>query len=147
MAEGRVVIRRLREAELGPMIDLWKMSGLSHKPRGRDRISALRAQRRGSPDLFLGAFDGSRLVGAVIASDDGRRGWVNRLVVLPEARRRGVAKYLIKAAEEALRNRGRHLFCVHVESDNEPSMNLLEKAGYIRQKEILYYAKRERKSY
>ncbi len=74
MAEGRVVIRRLREAELGPMIDLWKMSGLSHKPRGRDRISALKAQRKGSPDLFLGAFDGNRLVVLEVGKETERAG-------------------------------------------------------------------------
>jgi ribosomal protein S18 acetylase RimI-like enzyme len=147
MPKKRVTIRRLQEADLGPMVDVWMGSGLSFKPRGRDKMSSLRTQRAGSPDLFLGAFAEGRLVGAVIASDDGRRGWINRLAVLPEVRRMGVAKALIKAAEDALRKRGRHLFCVHVDSDNELSMGLLEKAGYTREKEIFYYAKRERKSY
>jgi len=147
MPKDRFTIRRLREADLGPMTDVWIGSGLSFRPSGRDRISSLRAQRASFPDLFLGAFADDRLVGSVIASDDGRRGWINRLAVLPEVRRMGVAKALVKAAEDALRKRGRHLFCVHVESDNEPSMELLKKAGYVREKEIFYYAKRERKSY
>ena len=69
------------------------------------------------------------------------------MAVAPDARGKGVAKALVKAAEDALRMRGRHLFCVHVESDNEPSMRLLERAGYAREREILYYAKRERRSY
>ena len=110
-------------------------------------MQALRAQRRATPDLFLGAFRDGRLTGAVIASDDGRRGWINRLAVRPDARRTGIAKVLTKAAEDALRKRGRHLFCVHVECDNEASMRLLEETGYSRENEIFYYTKREWKSY
>lgn len=147
MGTADLVFRRLTESELHSMVELWKSSGLSHRPRGRDRIPSLRAQRRNAPDLFLGAFLDGRLVGAVIASDDNRRGWINRLAVLPEVRGEGVAKALVKTAEDALRKRGRHLFCVHVESDNEQSMKLLESTGYARETEILYYTKRERKSY
>ena len=54
---------------------------------------------------------------------------------------------LILEAERALRKRGRRLFCIHVESDNESSMRLFEKAGYAREEEIFYFTKRERKSY
>jgi len=147
MTDKGLELRRLTDPQLRAMVNLWKESGLSCKPRGRDRIQALRAQRKDSPDLFIGAFLEGRLVGSVIASDDGRRGWINRLAVAPDARGKGVAKALVKAAEDALRMRGRHLFCVHVESDNEPSMRLLERAGYAREREILYYTKRERRSY
>jgi len=147
MPRSRVVIRRLQEADLAQMVAVWRGSGLSYRPKGRDRISSLRSQRVAAPDLFLGAFTGSELVGTVMASDDGRRGWINRLAVLPGARRTGIAKALISAAEDALRKRGRRLFCVHVETDNAPSMRLLEKTGYTRETKIAYYAKREKKSY
>jgi ribosomal protein S18 acetylase RimI-like enzyme len=143
----RLRIRPLTAAELRGMVDLWRRSKLSYRPKGRDGMRALLSQREMAPELFIGAFLGGRLVGSVIASDDGRRGWINRLAVLPDARRMGVAKALIEAAENALRKRGRHLFCTHVESDNDPSMRLFEKAGYNRENEIIYYTKREWKSY
>ncbi len=141
------VVRRLSPSEIESMVDLWRESGLSYKPKGRDGLKSLHRQRRISPDLFLGAFVGEGMVGTVIASDDGRRGWINRLAVRPSARRAGVASALIVAAERALRRRRRHLFCVHVESDNGRSMELFEAMGYSREKEIFYYTKRERKSY
>lgn len=143
----RIVVARLSDDDVRSMVDLWAKSDLAFKPKGRDRLESLRAQRRKTPDLFLGAFLEGRLVGTVIASDDGRRGWINRLAVLPGARRKGVAKLLIESAERALRKRGRHLFCIHVERGNMSSMHLFESAGYSRQEDIFYYAKRERPSY
>jgi len=129
------------------MVKLWSLSDLPFRPKGRDNMKALRAQRRASPDLFLGAFMGSKLVGVVLGTDDCRKGWLNRLAVLPEARGKGVASALIKECEKALRRRGRRLFCVLIESYNTGSMDLFTKAGYKREEEILYFTKRERKDY
>jgi len=140
-------IRRLTVADLKTMVNLWKIAGLPYRPKGRDSKELLQTQRRKTPELFLGAFVGKSMIGVVIASDDGRRGWINRLAVHPQSRGKGVAKALIKAAESALRRRGRHLFCIHVESDNGRSMKLFEEVGYRREREIFYFAKRERKSY
>lgn len=147
MKRSGIVIRPLRGSELRVMLGLWKESGLPYRPRGRDSMPSLRAQLRSAPELFLGAFMNKRLIGSVIASDDGRRGWINRLAVRPGFQRKGIAKALIYSAEDALRARGRRLFCVHVEGDNLISMKLLERTGYAKQSDILYYAKRERKSY
>jgi ribosomal protein S18 acetylase RimI-like enzyme len=143
----RIDVRPLSSSDVRLLHELWRDSGLSFKQRGRDRLELLRAQRRRSPDLFLGAFSEGELVGSVIASDDGRRGWINRLAVRPSVRRKGVAKALVLEAEDALRKRGRHLFCIHVERDNESSMRLFEKAGYALEKDIFYFTKRERRSY
>jgi ribosomal protein S18 acetylase RimI-like enzyme len=110
-------------------------------------MSSLRFQRKAMPDLFIGAFADRGLVGVVLASDDTRKGWLNRIAVVPAERGRGIARALIKASEEALRKRGRRMFCVHIEEYNEESMDLFEKQGYKRESDIFYYAKRDRKDY
>lgn len=144
--KGRI-IRQLRESELKEMVSVWRRSGLPYRPSGRDRMSALRAQRAAAPDLFLGAFEDGRLVGVVVGSDDMRKGWLNRIAVVPDARGKGIAHALISATEKAFRKRGRRLFCVHIEGYNEGSMRLFEKEGYLREEDIFYYTKRERKDY
>lgn len=143
----KVRIRPLREDELPDMVRLWKLAGLSFKPRGRDRMDLLKVQRRRDPGLFLGAFADNKLVGVTIASDDGRKAWINRLAVHPSFRRGGLALMMIDRCEQILRKRGRGIFCVHIESDNEPSMKLFERAGYHREDDIFYYTKRDRKDY
>jgi len=107
----------------------------------------LRRQLREDPQCFLGAFSSDELVGVVLVSDDGRKGWINRLAVVPEARGRGLARSLIAEAENILRRRGRRLLCVQIESYNKESMELFEKVGYKREDDIIYFTKRELKSY
>ena len=144
---SRLRIRPVQEKELERVIEVWKKAGLPYRPRGRDSRANLRRQRRLAPDLFLGAYVDGRLVGVSIASDDGRRGWINRLAVVPEARRTKVGTSLVKASENALRKRGRRLFCVMIEKGNEASMELFQKTGYSRQEHIVYYAKRPVEGY
>ena len=93
--------------------------------------------------FFLGAFRENRLVGSVIASYDRRKGWINRLAVDPEERRKGVAKTLVETAESVLRDRGSLIIAVLVEADNSLSIALFQKCGYKVHRDILYLTKRE----
>ncbi len=141
------IVRPIRKKEIPELPRLWKSSGLMYRSRGRDSLKSLAGQRDCNPDLFLGAFDGDTLLGVSIATDDGRRGWINRLAVLPSARRRGVATALVKASEQALRNRGRRMFCTHIVRSNKESLRLFRKMGYKVETEIKYLARRESESY
>jgi ribosomal protein S18 acetylase RimI-like enzyme len=142
-----VAVRPLGESELESMVKVWESSGLPCRPKGRDSLRALKTQRRASPELFIGAFDHGTLVGVALVSDDGRKGWINRLAVIPEAQGKGIARRLILESEKALRARGRRLFCVQIEGYNKASMELFERAGYKKEDDIFYFTKREVKSY
>ena len=96
-----------------------------------------------NPDFFLGVFEDSCLVGAVMAGCDGRKGWLNRLAVDPEHRGRGIAKALIDEAEKTLREHGVRVFCVLIKDSNESSKNLFKKSGYEELKDIKYFTKRD----
>jgi ribosomal protein S18 acetylase RimI-like enzyme len=125
------------------MIALWERAGLSHRPEGRDSRAAIAAQMERDPELFLGAFNRERLLGTLIASDDGRKGWMNRLAVDPEHRGQGIAKRLIAEAERRLRGRGRRIIAVLVEDWNSASLALFQSCGYALDRSILYLSKRD----
>ncbi len=144
---ARLRVRPLKVHELHAMRHVWECAGLPCRPRGRDSMQNLKKQLRENPGCFLGAFKSGQLVGVVVVSDDGRKGWINRLAVIPQARGHGVAKRLISEAERILRGRGRRLHCVLIESYNKDSMRLFEEAGYRREDDIIYFTKRELKSY
>ena len=137
------LVRPLMEEELEEMTRVWIDADLPYRPSGRDSPEELRAQLKRTPDLFLGAFDGRKMIGVVIATDDGRKGWINRLAVVPSHRRTGVGEALVKACEDALRKRGRSIFSIHIEGRNAASEGLFLKSGYRDASYIRYYVKRD----
>jgi len=139
-------IRPLREGELLAMTRVWELAGLPYRPTGRDGLERLQEQRNASPDLFIGAFMNGTLVGVAIASDDGRKGWINRLAVLPEARRHGIGTAIVEECERVLRARGRGVFSILIEGKNQTSEDLFLRMGYKLEDDIKYYAKRDSQS-
>jgi len=136
-----VEIRRLEPREVEDLLRLWREAGLPHKPRGRDSPEMLRKQMRENPEGFIGAYDGDKLVGAVIATYDGRKGWINRLAVHPAYRRRGVATALVRAAEDVLIKKGALVISALILEDNTPSLNLFKKLGYQVGRGVVYVRK------
>jgi len=136
-------IRVLGADDYESIVALWIRAGLPYKPTGRDKKTSMIAQMKRDPDLFLGAFRDKKLVGTVIGTFDGRKGWVNRLAVDTEERRRGVARVLVDSVEEALRRRGAQVLAALVEADNAGSLALFQKCGFTVRQDLLYLNKRD----
>jgi len=136
-------IRKLTIDQYEELVNLWRRAGLPFKPKGRDSKEAIARQMNANPEFFLGAFKNGRLVGAVVVSSDGRKGWINRLAVDPDFRRRGVASTLVAEAERVLREHGVRIFCALIEAENEASRRLFKKCGYVEHRDIIYFSKRE----
>jgi len=136
-------IRKLTINNYEDIIRLWSRATLPYKPKGRDSKDAIQAQIEANPEFFLGAFERNRLIGSVILSCDMRKGWINRLAVDPDYRRRGVAKALIAEAEKILRKYGIKIFCALIEDYNNVSKEFFKKCGYVEHRDILYYSKRD----
>ena len=138
-------IRELGLDDYDHLLALWQRAGLhSLKPRGRDSREALARQLESGVQTILGLQLDGHLAGAVMATHDSRKGWINRLVVRPDLRRRGYGARLIAAAEEALRAQGIGIIAALVESDNGASLRLFRKAGYVDAGRAIHYlSKRE----
>ena len=136
-------IRRLTIEDYHEIVSLWSRADLPFKPEGRDSRRAIEAQIGANPDFFLGAFENGHLVGTVILSSDLRKGWINRLAVDPDYRRRGVAKALIEESEKILRKHGLRIFCSLIEGSNRRSRALFKKCGYSEYTDISYFTKRD----
>jgi len=101
-------IKTLTSEDYDIIIDLWKRAELSYRPNGRDSKDEICRHMKENNDLFIGAFENNILIGVVVGSDDGRKGWINRLAVDLKHRKKGVARVLINAVEDALKKIGRN---------------------------------------
>jgi ribosomal protein S18 acetylase RimI-like enzyme len=100
------------------------------RTHGRDSRTAIRSQLRIARNRYLGAFDGGRLVGAVLGTQDGRKGWINRLAVHPDYRRRRLASRLVRTCERGLREQGIRMFAALIEPENSASEAVFRALGY-----------------
>jgi ribosomal protein S18 acetylase RimI-like enzyme len=72
-----------------------------------------------NPGLSLIARSEGRMTASVLCGHDGRRGYIYRLAVSPETRRRGLAAELVRRCIAALRAAGIPRCQVFVEADND----------------------------
>jgi len=144
MTDG-LVVRSFRIEDYDKIMALWAEGGLPLKPQGRDSRENI-ARQIGLPNvrfLVAQAGEGGPVVGTVLATHDGRKGWINRLAVVSGSRRKGIGAALVGAAEAWLESQGMDILACLIEADNAVSMAVFEKLGYKKHPEIIYFAKRK----
>jgi ribosomal protein S18 acetylase RimI-like enzyme len=140
-----ILVRPYRDDDYDLVMELWAAGGLPLKPQGRDSRENIGRQIALPMVLFLVAEegDGGRVVGTVLATHDGRKGWINRVAVEAGSRRKGLGARLVREAERWLEDQGMDILACLIEDDNVVSMTVFEKLGYKKHPEIIYFAKRK----
>lgn len=132
--EGRDRLRRLWDADLEGFRDHW--GGFD----GSDEaFEEWLADPDLDPALFLVAFDGEEIAGAVLntinASENEalglRRGWLDSVFVRRPWRRRGLAAALVARSVVLLRDRGMETAILGVDAENPTgALGVYERAGF-----------------
>ncbi len=134
-------IRQASEADYYAIIDLWGRAGLSYEPYRRDSPHAFQQQLRIYGDCTLVVEVNGKIVGTLLGTHDGRRGWVNRLAVDPAHQKQGIATQLIEKIEKVFHKKGIAIFCAFVNVDNAPSRATFKNCGYLPKTDIIYFRK------
>ena len=145
MSKNEPYIQQLGMDDYDELLALWQRTGLhSLRLQGRDSRASVARQLASGVQTILGLEVDGQLIGSVVVTHDSRKGWINRLVVDPDHRRRGHATRLIAAAEETLREQGMRVIAILIESGNDASLALFQKAGYVEMEPpIRYLSKRD----
>ena len=96
-------IRLAVGADVDAVLTLWRAADALPSATD-DQASVQRIASRG--DLLLAVHGNGTVLGTLIASFDGWRGNMYRLVVTPGGRRRGIARALVEAGEARLAGQG-----------------------------------------
>lgn len=140
---SNVKIRKLRIGDYDELIELWEKAGLSYRPYGRDRKDKIKEQMRKPYSIFLVSEINGRIIGSIFGTHDGRRGWINRLAVLPNYQQQGISTRLVNEVEKVLTKQGIDIVASLVEDRNKISMKVFERFGYKKHNDIVYFSKRK----
>ena len=138
----KIIISDLKIKEIDELFDVWYKADLPIKSSGRDTKNNIKRQIREKNNFFLKATIKNEIVGVVIVSHNKRKGWINRLAVLPEHRHKGIAAKLIAEAERRLEESGIFIIAALIEGYNDASKKLFKKNEYKFHKDIYYFTKR-----
>src|SRR5882724_11629064 len=141
-SRATIVIRPCRVEECAAVLALWERAGAIPSPT--DTLEELQRLVRTHGDGFLVAIQGHAVVGSVIGGWDGWRGNIYRLAVAPEARRRGLARRLVREAERVLWRKGARRLSALVgrhETRAVAFWDALADAGYQRDPRMMRYVK------
>lgn len=121
-------IRELSGGDRSEVVALWKAAGLTRpwSDPGADFDRAV----AGPTSCVLGAASRTGLAATVMVDHDGHRGWVYYLAAIPMARRSGLGRQMMRAAEDWLRARVVAKLNLMVRHDNTAALGFYERVGY-----------------
>lgn len=106
-----------------------------------DSLEAISAFLDRNPGLSRVAISQSRLVGAVLCGQDGRRGYIHHLAVDQAYRKQGIGRALAESCLQALHENGIQKCHIFVYQDNEPGKDFWKNGNWISRDELLVFSK------
>lgn len=136
-----VVIRKMRVSDYAGLTALWDACpGVSRHPVDDSEEKMTELIDR-NPDLNYVAEADGRVVGSLMGSYDGRRGYLYHAAVLPDYRGKGIAKKLFEAEEEAMREQGSLKTALLTFAANDAGNAFWDHMGFSRRTDTLYRSK------
>lgn len=132
-------IRIMQISDYNAVIDLMKCTpGIT--VRDADSFASTARYLQRNPGLsFVAELDGD-IVGCLMAGHDGRRGYLQHLVVLPKYRQRGIARTLIANCLAALAKEGIEKSHLDVLNTNKSAAAFWEHQGWTLRSDIRRYS-------
>jgi ribosomal protein S18 acetylase RimI-like enzyme len=134
-----MILRSARPDDVEAVLDVWSRAEAA--PSATDDAPSLLRLLAHDPDALVVAELDGVVIGTVIATFDGWRANLYRLAVVPEHRRRGVARALVVEGERRVRTRGARRFSALVLATEEPAVGLWNAVGYDRDLRIIRFTK------
>lgn len=134
-----MLIRPITCEDYDTLVDLWLVcrgSALSDTEDSREATARL--LERNPDTCFAAVDDEGQLVGAIMAAEDGRRGYVYHLGVLPQHRRRGIGEALLNAMLDTMERKSIFTVALVASTANESCNAFWERMGFVRREDLTY---------
>lgn len=91
-----------------------------------------------NPDTCFVAECDNQIIGAILVGNDGRRGYIYHTSVAPQYRKQGIARQLVEAAIQELKQCGINKVALVVFNKNENGNAFWEKLGFTIREDLVY---------
>ncbi len=123
------------------VIALWQICagvGLSDA----DERDSIQYYLERNPGMSFAAWDGDRVVGAVLCGHDGRRGYIHHMAVHPGYRRQKIGGQLVGCCLDALHAIGLQKCHLFIFTENEPGIAFWQAEGWQYRTDIAVMSKK-----
>ncbi len=130
--------RKMLVSDYGQIYALWLSCpgmGLNNLDDSRDGIE--RFLKRNPDTCFVAEAEG-RIVGSILAGNDGRRGYIYHTAVSPAHRHEGIGRGLTEAVLKALQRLGINKAALVVFDRNEDGNAFWEEMGFSVRQDLVY---------
>lgn len=136
--ENKMKIRKMTIEDYGEMYELWSScSGIGLNRSDDSKVGIGKFIERNPETCFVAEEEG-KVVGTIMAGNDGRRGYIYHTAVAPEYRERGIGSGLVNAALRALKQCGINKAALIVLDKNEIGNEFWERRGFTVRGDLVY---------
>lgn len=131
-------IRTMSISDYADVYNLWlscKGMRLNSLDDSRDGIEKFLKR---NPDTCFVAEVDNRIVGSILAGNDGRRGYIYHTAVSPQYQKHGIGSTLVDTAIDALKKLGINKIALVVFDKNDNGNAFWEKQGFTERNDLIY---------
>ena len=132
------MIRKMKIEDYAAVYELWlscKGMGLNDVDDSQEGIARFLER---NPDTCFVCEEDGKLIGVIMAGNDGRRGYIYHTAVAPAYQKRGIGSALVKTVLKAFKGLGISKAALVVFARNEEGNAFWEKQGFTARTDITY---------
>ena len=131
-------IRIMTITDYDGVYDLWDNTPEMGINSTDDSREGIRKYLERNPVTSFVAVENGRIVGAILAGHDGRRGFIQHITVAADCRHQGIAAKLVDAAMAALEQEGIHKVALLTYQKNQVGNAFWEQLGFAVRDDLNY---------
>lgn len=133
-----MIIRKMKLSDYETVYSLWlSCKGMGLNDLDDSRIGIEKFLKRNSETCFVAEIN-DKLIGVIMAGNDGRRGYIYHTAVHPDFRNQGIARTLVETVMKALKECGISKVALVVFERNQDGNGFWEKLGFTVRDDLIY---------
>lgn len=133
-----MIIRKMKLSDYETVYSLWlSCKGMGLNDLDDSRIGIEKFLKRNPETCFVAEIN-DKLIGVIMAGNDGRRGYIYHTAVHPDFRNQGIARTLVETVMKALKKCGINKVALVVFERNQSGNDFWEKLGFTVRDDLIY---------